>query len=111
MVERIELTSNGRGNYSTVSSGVAQPSQEVVLSKDQINELDEMMRNKNVCKFAHDPAYTPQPDEGETTLELSFPDQRCKVVLWNREWQNGPALDISETMRSMRPRGTPKPRR
>jgi hypothetical protein len=111
VVERIELQSNGNGKYLNAINGVAHPTQEVILSRDQIDELADIMRAKNVCKFSHDPAYTPQPDEGQTSLEIAFPDQHCKVMLWNREWLQGPALDISETMRSMRPVQPPAPRK
>jgi hypothetical protein len=103
MTERIELTSSGAGHYTSTINGVADKTEDVILSKDQINELDELFRSKGVCQLAHDPSYTPVPDEGQTTLELAFPDQHCKVVLPTSEWQNGRAKDVAETMQSMRP--------
>ena len=48
-------------------------------------------------------AYKPVAGEAKISLELAFPDQRCKVALWDLEWQRGPAKEITETMRSMRP--------
>jgi hypothetical protein len=77
--------------------------QRVQLTRDQIDELEELLRTRRACELAHDPAYTPSPEEAQTTLELAFPDQHCKVVLWSTEWQQGRAKDIAETMRSMRP--------
>ena len=108
VTERIELQSSGDGNYTSTIDGQPHKDQRVILSKEQIEELQEMLRSKRACELAHDPAYTPAPDEGQTTLELAFPDQHCKVVLWNLEWQQGAAKDIAETMQSMRPL-KPKP--
>jgi hypothetical protein len=103
ITERIELASSGDGNYTSTIDGVPHKEQRVILTKEQIEELAELLRSKRACELAHDPAYTPAPDEGQTTLELAFPDLRCKIVLWNIEWQQGRAKDIAETMQSMRP--------
>ena len=76
-------------------------------------DLDELFLSQGACQLHHDPEYTPRSDEGETTLELAFPDQVCKVVLWNTEWNRGRAQPIAETMRSMRPlrlQGPTRPR-
>ena len=101
--ERIEIKSSGDGTYTSMLNGVEEKNERVVLSKDQVAELNDLFREKGACQLAHDPEYKPVPDEGQTTLELAFPDQTCKVVLWNLEWQRGKALPIAETMRSMRP--------
>jgi hypothetical protein len=101
--ERIEIKSSGDGSYVSLVNGVEQKNERVVLTHDQVEEIDELFRSKGACQLAHDPAYTPVADEGQTTLELTFPGQTCKVVLFNLEWERGNAQAISETMRSMRP--------
>jgi hypothetical protein len=101
--ERIEIKSSGDGSYTSTVNGVKNRDERVVLSKAQVEEIDELFRAQGACQLAHDPAYTPVANEGQTTLELLFPDQTCKIVLWNREWDRGSARSIAETMRSMRP--------
>jgi hypothetical protein len=101
--ERIEFASGGEGSYTHTSNGVEDKHERVSLTKDQLHELLELFRTQHACELAHDPTYTPAPDEGQTTLELALPDQHCKIVLWDTEWLRGPARDITETMRSMRP--------
>jgi hypothetical protein len=101
--ERIELKSSGDGSYVSTLNGTEDRNERVILSTGQLQELNELLRTHGACQLTHDPAYKPAPDEGQTTLELAFPDQKCKVVLSNTEWQRGAAQPISETMRSMRP--------
>jgi hypothetical protein len=101
--ERIEVQRDGHVKYTSSVNGVENRSEEVALNKEQVEEIDELFRSHDACKLAHDPAYTPQPDEGKTTLVLAFPEQRCTIELWNREWERPAALPVSETMRSMRP--------
>lgn len=108
--ERIELESNGRGHYTRATDGVTEKEDDVVLDNDQLAELAEMLRAHRVCELVDDPAYTPVPGEGKTTLDLAFPDLRCKITLWDFEWQHGRAKEITETMRSMRPLRAPRPR-
>jgi hypothetical protein len=103
MNERIEVHSGGDVQYTTTVNGVVDKSERLSLSSDQVAELDDIFRSQGACQLVHEPGYTPQPDEGQTTLVIAFPNQRCTVVLWNREWERGPAQPISETMRSMRP--------
>ncbi|HEX7838563.1 MAG TPA: hypothetical protein VF469_13905 [Kofleriaceae bacterium] len=101
--EHVEVRSNGDVSY-TASNGDAPGSAEhLSLAKEQVEEFHELVRTQRACELAHDPGYTPAADEGQTTLELAFPDLRCKIVLWNREWQQGRAREIAETMRSFRP--------
>lgn len=102
-VAQVEVGSNGESRYVTLANGVETASERVVLSKDQVRELDEMIREKHACELVHDPAYTPAPDEIQLTLDVRFPDQRCKVTLYELEWRRSPARDVAETMRSMRP--------
>jgi hypothetical protein len=109
--ERIEIPSSGYGRYTSASNGVAEKDESVILSNDQLNELAELFRTQRVCELADDPAYKPAPGEGRTTLELAFPDQHCKVSLWDFAWQHGRAKDITETMHSMRPLRQPRPAR
>lgn len=110
--ERIEIKSSGNGNYTSTHNGGAPADELVVLTSDQVHELDDLFISQGACQLHHDPEYTPRPDEGQTTLELAFPDQTCKVVLWNTEWDRGRAQPIAETMRSMRPlRFQKKPQR
>jgi len=101
--ERIELKTSGDGSYISTLNGVEDRNERVILSTSQLQELDDLLRSHGACRLAHDPAYKPAPDEGQTTLELAFPDQKCKVVLSNTEWLRGAAPPNSETMRSMRP--------
>lgn len=101
--ERIEIKSSGHGNYTSTSNGVVEKDELVILTDAQVHELDELFLSQGACQLHHDPEYTPRSDEGQTTLELAFPDQVCKVVLWNTEWNRGRAQPITETMRSMRP--------
>lgn len=101
--ERIEIKNSGHGNYTSTDNGVVEKDELVILTDDQVRELDELFRNQGACQLHHDPEYQPRSDEGQTTLELAFPDQTCKVVLWNTEWNRGRAQSITETMRSMRP--------
>lgn len=101
--ERIEIKSSGHGNYISSSNGAVEKDEPVILSDDQIHELQELFLSQGACQLHHDPEYTPRSDEGQTTLELAFPDQACQVVLWNTEWNRGRAQPIAETMRSMRP--------
>jgi hypothetical protein len=101
--ERLEIKSSGNGNYTSTSNGAVEKDEQVILTTDQVHELDELFLSQGACQLKHDPEYTPRPTEGETTLELAFPDQTCKVVLWNTEWDRGRAQPIAETMRSMRP--------
>ena len=107
--ERIEIKSSGNGNYVRTNNGVVEKDELVILTNDQIRELEELFASHGACQFHHDPAFTPGPTEGESTLELAFPDQTCKVVLWNAEWDRAPAQPIAETMRSMRPLRLTKP--
>jgi hypothetical protein len=101
--ERIEIQSSGHVSYTTTLNGTKQKDDLVILSSEQVDELDEVFRNQHACDLAHDPSYTPGENEGQTTLVLAFPDQHCTVVLWNAEWERGRAQPITETMRSMRP--------
>lgn len=101
--ERIEIKGSGNGNYVSLNNGVVEADEQVSLTSDQVHELDDLFRGQGACQLHHDPEYTPRSDEGQTTLELAFPDQVCKVVLWNTEWDRGPAQPIAETMHSMRP--------
>lgn len=101
--ERLEIKSSGNGNYIRTDNGRPEKDEQVILTSDQVRELDELFLSQGVCQLKHDPEYTPRPSEGETTLELAFPDQTCKVVLWNAEWDRGRAQPVAETMRSMRP--------
>jgi hypothetical protein len=103
--ERVEVRSNGDVSFTTSTGDSPGRAEHLSLLKEQVEELHELVRTQRACELAHDPAYTPAPDEGQTTLELAFPDLRCKIVLWNREWQQGRAREIAETMRSMRPLG------
>jgi hypothetical protein len=100
--ERIEIQSSGHVSYTTTLNGAKQKDDLVILSSEQVDELDEVFRNQHTCELAHDPSYTPGEGEGQTTLVLAF-DQHCTVVLWNAEWERGRAQPITETMRSMRP--------
>lgn len=109
--ERIEIKSSGNGNYTSTDNGRPDKDELVILTSDQVHELDELFLSQGACQLQHDPAYTPRPSEGQTTLELAFPDQTCKVVLWNTEWDRGRAQPIAETMRSMRPLRLQKPPR
>lgn len=101
--ERIEIKNSGHGNYTSTNNGVVEKDELVILTDDQVHELHELFRSQGACQLHHDPEYTPLSDEGQTTLELAFPDQACKVVLWNTEWNRGRAQPITETMHSMRP--------
>ena len=109
--EHIEIASNGEGSYRSANNGVPDKDERVILTTDQVSELAEMFRAQRACELADDPAYTPQPGEGKTTLVLAFPDQHCKVVLWDFQWQHGRGKDITETMHSMRPLRPPRPPR
>lgn len=111
ITERIEITSSGEGTYMRTSNGTQDKKEQVILTKDQFHELTELFRAQHACELAHDPTYTPAPDEGQTTLELAFPDQHCKIVLWDVEWQRGGAREITETMHSMRPLRPSRPPR
>ncbi|HEU4735228.1 MAG TPA: hypothetical protein VFT22_45365 [Kofleriaceae bacterium] len=102
VTERITIASNGQGHYLSVNNGTVDKDERLELTKDQLDELKELLRSHHACELAHDPAYTPVANEGTVTLELSFPDLRCKVMLWDLEWQHQ-ARDIVETMHSMRP--------
>lgn len=103
VTEHVQVRSNGDVSFTTSTGGAPGSAEHLSLEKAQVQELDELFRTQRACELAHDPGYTPAPDEGQTTLELAFPDQQCKIVLWNREWQQGRAREIAETMRSMRP--------
>ncbi len=107
--ERIEIKSSGNGNYTRTDNGRLEKDEQVILTSDQVHELDELFLGQGACQLQHDPAYTPRSDEGRTTLELAFPDQTCKVELYNTEWDRGRAQPIAETMRSMRPLQRTKP--
>ena len=100
--EHVEVRSDGEVIYTTSTNGVQDKNERLSLSTDQVEELADMFRAQKACELVHDPSYTPAPDEGQTTLDLAFPDLRCKVTLWNQEWQRGRARDIEETMHSMR---------
>jgi hypothetical protein len=103
--ERIEVRSTGDIRYTATSNGVEEKRESsMTLSKDQLRELADLLRNQHAGELAHDPGYTPDADETQTTLAVAFPDQQCKVTLWNGEWQLGRAREIADTMRSMRKR-------
>ena len=108
VTEHVVVRSNGDVSFTSSAGGAPGSAEHLSLLKEQVEELHELVRTQRACELAHDPAYTPAPDEGQTTLELAFPDQHCKIVLWNREWQQGRAREIAETMRSMRPLGSRK---
>ncbi len=107
--ERIEIPSSGNGNYTRTDNGKPEKDEQVILTGDQVRELDELFLSQGACQLKHDPEYTPRGDEGQITLELAFPDQTCKVVLYSTEWDRGRAQPIAETMRSMRPLRKTKP--
>jgi hypothetical protein len=98
--EHVVVRSNGDVSFTSSSDDKAE---HLSLLKEQVQELAELFRAQRACELTHDPDHRPAPDEGQTTLEIAFPDQRCKIVLWNREWQQGRAREIAETMRSLRP--------
>jgi hypothetical protein len=100
--ERVEVRSNGDVEFTATNDGVKEKPETLRLTREQVSELDDILRTQHACQLAHDPAYTPAPDESQTTLVVAFSDQQCTVTLWNSEWRRGPARDISETMRSMR---------
>jgi hypothetical protein len=101
--ERIEVRSNGDIQYMATNGGVEdKPESAMRLTKDQVRELGDLLRSQRACELTHDPGYAPEVDESQTTLAIAFPDQQCKVTLWNGEWQRGRARDIADTMRSMR---------
>lgn len=106
--ERIEIESNGHGLYTSATDGVLEKNERLDLTKDQLGELAEVFRTHHACELVEDPAYKPVAGEAKISLELAFPDQRCKVVLWDLEWQRGRAKEITETMRSMRPLRVPR---
>jgi hypothetical protein len=109
-VERIEISSSGNGNYTRSTDGVQDKDERLEFTSDQVAELAELFRSHHVCEIVEDPAYTPVAGEGKTTLELMYPDMRCKVTLWDLEWQRR-EKDITETMRSMRPLKVPRSQR
>lgn len=123
LVERVEIKSDGEARYTSTADGKQLKEERVVLSQGQLAELADMFRTKHACELAHDPSYTPAADEASVTLELSFPDQRCSVTLWDVEWKSGDARELAETLASMRqtrapasrevesPRDAAKPRR
>ena len=100
--ERIEVRGNGQVEYTATNNGIDEKPEAMSLMKTQVRELGDMLRSQRACELGHDPAYTPEAEEGQTTLLISFPDQQCKVTLWNGEWLRGRARDIADTMRSMR---------
>jgi hypothetical protein len=106
--ERIEIENNGHGLYTSATDGVPEKNERLDLTKAQLDELAEVFRTHHACGLAEDPTYKPVAGEAKISLELAFPDQRCKVVLWDLEWQRGRAKEITETMRSMRPLRTPR---
>jgi hypothetical protein len=103
ITERIEIRSDGEARYKTSSPGQPDTDERVVLSRDQLQELGEMFRARQACALPHDTTDTPPPGEATITLELNFPDQRCKLTLSEPEWRNGPAHDLAQTMDSIRP--------
>lgn len=100
--ERVEVSSNGDVEFTVTNGGVKEKPETLRLTKEQVSELDDILRSQHACELAHDPAYAPSADESQTTLVVAFSDQQCKVTLWNTEWRRGRAREISETMRSMR---------
>src|SRR5690242_12057305 len=84
--ERVEVRDNGDIIYVATNNGVEEKPETLKMSQDQVSELGDVLRHHQACQLAHEPGYTPDADEGQTTLVLSFPDQRCKVTLWNSEW-------------------------
>ena len=106
--ERIEIESNGQGNYTRALDGVVEKDERLQFTKDQLDEIVEVFRSQRACELADDPAYTPVAGEGRITLELALPDLHCKVSLWNLEWERGRAKAITETMHSMRPVRPPR---
>src|SRR5262249_32770781 len=97
--EHIEIKRSGDGNYTITNNGLVGKDERLVLTTAQVPELAELFLGQSACQLHHDPQYTPRSGEGQTTLELAFPDQVCKVVLWNTEWEHGRAQPITETMR------------
>jgi hypothetical protein len=105
--ERIVIGSSGESNYAIINDGVSDEPERLVLSRSQVSELGDMLRGHDACKLAHDPAYQPSADEGQTTLQLSFDDLKCSVTLYDLEWQRDAAREITETMLSFRPHHKP----
>jgi hypothetical protein len=102
--ERVEVHEGGEIVFSATNNGVEEKPESLRLTKEQVSELGEILRNQHACELAHDPAYTPTPDEGQITMVIAFSGQQCKVTMFASEWLRGRAHEISETMRSMRTR-------
>lgn len=100
--DRLEVRANGDITFTATTNGVEEKRETLKLTKEQVSELDDILRTQKACELASDPAYAPAADEGKTTLSISFSDQTCNVTLWNSEWHRGRAHDIAETMHSMR---------
>jgi hypothetical protein len=99
--ERIQVRANGTVEYTAVNNGVEEKPEKISLAREQVRELNDMLRTQHACELTHDPAYIPDPEDGQTTLLVDYPDQKCKVTLSNGEWQRR-GHDIVDTMRSMR---------
>jgi hypothetical protein len=102
--ERVEVRENGEIVFTATNGGVEEKPESLRMEKEQVSELGDLLRSQHACELAHDPAYTPTPDEGQITLVIAFSDQHCKVTMSASEWLRGRAHEISETMRSMRTR-------
>jgi hypothetical protein len=102
--ERVEIREGGEIVFTATNGGVEEKPESLRLTKDQVSELGEILRNQHACQLAHDPAYSPTPDEGQITMMIAFSDLQCKVTMFASEWLRGRAHEISETMRSMRTR-------
>ena len=102
--ERVEVREDGEIVFTATNGGVEEKPESLRLSKDQVSELGDILRSQRACELAHDPAYTPTPDEGQITMVIAFENQSCKVTMFASEWLRGRAHEISETMRSMRTR-------
>src|ERR1043165_6222250 len=101
---RVEVRESGETVFTATNGGVGGKPESLRMEKDQVSELGDLLRSQHACERAHDPAYTPTPDEGQITLLIAFSDQHCKVTMSAGEWLRGRAPEISETMRSMRTR-------
>ena len=102
--ERVEVREDGEIVFTATNGGVEEKPESLRLTKDQVSELGDILRSQHACELAHDPAYTPTPDEGQITMVIAFDNQACKVTMFASEWLRGRAHEISETMRSMRSR-------
>lgn len=67
------------------------------LTDAEMKELVDVIAAQQLCTLVSDPAYTPVPDESQTSLTIDLAGRQCTVSLWDNEWDKHPRGSVWRT--------------